>query len=182
MITSGDRYIGGGKFYFTPKGGTEFEIGEIQEAAISHSVEFADAFSKDTVMKALVEKVAKSISASGKFSTQKVNLKNLSMFMLGTETSESFTAGDTLPDGTVATADIVIPKIEAGNKPIVEGSLKFVGDEDGAKKPVIVVPSAVITPNGDLPMIIEEFAKLNFDFAILKTNGKLYDEYIMDVA
>ncbi|MGB7402701.1 MAG: hypothetical protein WA916_08970 [Arcobacter sp.] len=181
MITSGDRYIGGGKIFFTPKDGEEVEIGEIQEATISTSVEFAEAWSKDTSMAKLVERIAKKVDASGKFSTQKVNLTNTAMFLLGTEATEDFVTGDTLPDGTTATADVTIAKIIAGNKPVVEGELKFIGDEDGAKKPVIVIPSVVLTPSGDLPMIVDEFAKLSFDFAILQTGGKLFDEYLMDV-
>ncbi|MGE4517318.1 MAG: hypothetical protein AB7D96_10705 [Arcobacteraceae bacterium] len=182
MKTQGDRYIGGGKLYFTPVGGgAEFEIGEVQEATINTSVEFAEAWSKDSVMAKLVERVAKKIDASGKFSTQKLNLKNTAMFMLGTETTETFEIGETLPDGTTATAQVVIPKITAGNKPVVEGQLKFIGDEDGAKKPVIVIPSVVLTPSGDLPLIVDEFAKLSFDFAILQVDDRLYDEYTMTV-
>lgn len=183
MITSGDRYIGGGKVFFIPKDSTEIEIGEVQEATISQNVEFADAFSRDTVMKTLVEKVVKSIEGSGKFSTQKVNVKNLAMFLLGNETTEDFTTGDTLPDGSTAGADVTIVKIEAGTNPVVEGALKFVGDEDGAKKPVLVIPSVVITPSGDMPLIADDFTNLSFDFAILKQAGseKLYDEYLMDV-
>lgn len=181
MITQGDRYIGGGKVFFTPTNGTEFEVGEIQEATITNSVEFAEAFSKDTVIKKLVERVAKSINASGKFSTQKLNLTNIAMFVLGKEGSDTFEIGDELPDGTTATEQVVIPKITAGDNPVIDGSLKFIGDEDGPKKPVIVVPSVVLTPSGDLPLIVEEFASLSFDFAILETDGRLYDEYIMDV-
>lgn len=181
MLTNGDRYIGGGKMFFTPDGGVEAEIGEIQDATISNSVEFAEAFSKDTVMKKLVERVAKSLSASGKFTTQKLNLTNTSMYLLGTESTETFETGEELPDGTTATEQVIIPKITAGDNPVVAGALKFVGDEDGPKKPVIKIPSVVLTPSGDLPMIVDEFAQLSFDFAILETDGRLYDEYIMTV-
>ena len=172
MITKGERYIGGGKLFFKENkaGSTEVEIGEVQSATLKIGVETKDAFSKDTTMKKLVEKVATAINATIAFETQITNAHNTAMAMLGSANSETFAIGDTLPDGTVATASTVIPVIEVGTRPIIEGQLKFVGDEDGAKKPVLLVFNAVITPTGDIGYITEDFTKLAFEGAVLKTD------------
>jgi len=177
-----DRYIGGGTLWFTPVGGTEYEIGEVQSAEIEISTETKDAMNKDQVISKKVAKVVTSITASLKFETQITNATNTAMFMLGTETTEDFTTGDTLPDGTTATADVSIPVITAGTNPLVEGSFKFVGDEDGDTKPVLVVPSAVVTPSGSVGYIVDDFTKLSFSGEVLETAGVFYKEYRMTVA
>lgn len=183
MITSGERYIGGGKLFFTENkvGATEVEIGEVQSATLKVGVETKEAFSKDTTMKKLVEKVATAINATIAFETQITNAHNTAMAMLGTSTTETFAIGDTLPDGTVATAETIVPVIEVGTRPIIEGQLKFVGDEDGAKKPVLLVFNAVITPTGDIGYIVEDFTKLAFEGAVLETDEGYAKEYRMTV-
>ena len=183
MITKNDRYIGGGKLFFTENkvGATEVEIGEVQSATLKIGVETKDAFSKDSTMKKLVEKVATAINATITFETQITNAHNTAMAMLGSASSETFAIGDTLPDGTIATASTVIPVIEVGTRPIIEGQLKFVGDEDGAKKPVLLVFNAVITPTGDIGYITEDFTKLAFEGAVLKTDEGYAKEYRMVV-
>jgi hypothetical protein len=183
MITNGERYIGGGKLFFKENkaNSVEVEIGEVQTATLKIGVETKDAFSKDKSMKKLVEKVATAINATITFETQITNAHNTAMAMLGSVDSETFAIGDTLPDGTVATAETVIPVIEVGTRPIIEGQLKFVGDEDGAKKPVLLVFNAVITPTGDIGYITEDFTKLAFEGAVLETDEGYAREYRMVV-
>lgn len=183
MITTGDRYIGGGKLFFKENkaGSTEVEIGEVQSASLKIGVETKDAFSKDSTMKKIVEKVATAITATITFETQITNAHNTAMAMLGTNKTETFAIGSTLPDGSTATAETVIPVIEIGTKPIIEGQLKFVGDEDGAKKPVLLVFNAVITPTGDIGYIVEDFTKLSFEGAVLETDDGYAKEYRMTV-
>jgi hypothetical protein len=183
MITKGERYIGGGKLFFKENkdGAVEVEIGEIQSATFKPSVETKDAFSKDTTMKKLVEKVATAINATISFETQITNAHNMAMAMLGDESSETFEIGDTLPDNTIATATTVVPLINVGTRPIIEGQLKFIGDEDGAKKPVLLIFNAVIIPTSDIGYIVEEFTKLGFEGAVLETDDGLAKEYRMTV-
>lgn len=183
MITAGERYIGGGKLYFKDKksGSTEVEIGEVLSANLKIGVETKEAFSKDTTMKKIVEKVATAITATITFETQITNAHNTAMAMLGTISSETFAVGAKLPDGSTATAQTVIPVIDIGTKPIIEGQLKFVGDSDGAKKPILLVFNAVITPTGDIGYIVEDFTKLSFEGAVLKTDDGYAKEYRMDV-
>ncbi|RBQ28415.1 hypothetical protein [Aliarcobacter vitoriensis] len=183
MITEGQRYIGGGKLFFTENkiGASEIEIGEIQEASLNVGVETAEAFSKDNTMKKLVEKVPTNITGSLKFTTQKINLNNMAMAMLGTLTDEEFDIGEVLPDGTTATTLTTVPVIKIGEKPIIEGQFRFVGDEDGAFKPVLVVFNAAVTPSGELPYITDNFATLSFEGAVLKTDNGYAKEYRMKV-
>jgi hypothetical protein len=183
MKTTGNRYIGGGKLYFTSvkTPNERVEIGEVQEATLTIGVETKDAFSKDTVMKKLVEKVATSITATLKFTTQIRNAHNTAMAMLGSKATKTFEIGDTLPNGTIATVARTIPYIKAGTTPIIEGKIEFVGDEDGAKQAVLVVFNAVITPTGDVGYIVEDFTTLSFEGAILETAEGYAEEYEIEV-
>lgn len=184
MITEGERTIGGGRLFFKENkvGAVLVEIGEVQTATLKIGVETKDAYSKNTSMKKLVEKVATAITATISFETQITNAHNTAMAMLGSESSKTFQIGDTLPDDTIATALTVIPVIKMGTRPIIEGELKFIGDEDGAKKPVLIIFNAVIIPTGDIGLITEDFTKLAFEGAVLETDEGYADEYIMTVA
>jgi len=178
-----DRYIGGGTLFFIPKDGVEFEIGEVQSAEIKISTDTKDAMNKDQVISKKVAKVVTGISATLDFETQIINAKNTAMFMLGTETTETFALGDTLPDGSVAGAEVDIPVLNAGTNPLIEGSFKFIGDEDGDTKPVLVIGSAVVTPNGGFGYIVDDFTKMSFTGEILQdANGLFYKEYRMSLA
>lgn len=179
-----DRYIGGGKIFFTPsgEGASEVEIGEVQEATLNFSTTTADAFNKDNVMKKKVAKVVTDITASIKFTTQITNAHNTAMAMLGTSDNEVFAIGDTLPDGTVAAEEITIPVVKAGTKPLIEGALKFIGDEDGDEKAVLIVFNASITPTGDIGYIVDNFSVLSFEGEVLETDDGFANEYRMAVA
>ncbi len=182
-MLSNDRYIGGGKLFFTPVGvgATEVEFGEVQEAKLKFNVTTKDAVNKDQVIAKKVAKVVTAVDATIDFTTQITNAHNTAMAMLGTLESETFEIGDTLPDGTVATAQTVIPVIKAGEKPLIEGELKFVGDEDGDAKPVLLIYNAVITPTGDIGYIMDDFTKLSFSGEVLKTDAGYAKEYRMTV-
>ncbi|MFA9238292.1 MAG: hypothetical protein ACEQSQ_00200 [Candidatus Paceibacteria bacterium] len=184
MITTGSRYIGGGKLFFksSVSGSTEVEIGEVQEATFNIGVTTKDAFSKDETMKKLVEKVATEINATIKFTTQIRDAKNMALALLGTASTETFAVGALLPDGTTATAITVVPVINAGTTPIVSGQLKFVGDAKGVKKPILLIYEAVITPTGDIGYIVEDFTTLSFEGAVLQTPSGYAKEYTMTVA
>lgn len=184
MITSGSRYIGGGKLYFksSVSGSTEVEIGEVQEATFTIGVSTKEAFSKDEVMKTLLEKVVTEITATVKFTTQVRDAKNMALALLGTATTESFASGSLLPDGTTATATTLIPVINAGTTPVISGQLKFIGDAKGAKKPILLIYNAVITPSSDIGYIVEDFSTLSFEGAVTKTASGYAKEYTMTVA
>lgn len=178
-----DRYIGGGKLFFKPNkvGATEVELAEVQDVKFKVNVTTKEAFAKSNVMKVLVAKVATEINSTISFSVQKLNIETVAMAMQGTVTSETFAIGSKLPDNTVATAQTVIPVVKVGDNPIIEGQLRFVGDEDGDKKPVLLVFNAVITPSGDISYITEDFAQLSFEGAVLKTVDGYAKEYRMTV-
>lgn len=178
-----DRYIGGGKLFFrsTKAGATEVELGEVQDVNFKVNVTTKDAFVKDGVMKRLVAKVATEITSTVSFSVQKLDINNMAMAMLGSVSTKTFDVGSMLPDNTTATASKTIPVIKVGDNPIIEGQLRFIGDEDGEQKPVLLIFNAVITPNGDISYITEDFSKLSFEGAVLKTADGYAEEYRMTV-
>ncbi len=186
MIKNGDngieRYIGGGKIYFTLKGeSVEREIGECLSANVSIEVQTAEALSHDDCMSKKVDLAVKSIGGKIEFTTQNVNAKNMAMSMLGSVESVSVKSGDKLPDGSVASKNMTIQKIKAGTTPILQGSIKFVGDSCGDKKAVLVVHNAVITPKGNFNYIADEFQKLEFSGEIMGSENGYFDEYRMDI-
>ena len=186
MRTIGDRYIGGGKIFFTPilsNGtlGTEFEFGECQSGELSFDVEKKEAFSKDRSIKQMVEQIVTDIKATFKFSTQKMSSKNLVLAKMGKEEEISYDIGDTLPDGTVATKAGTYTKIKMAENPIQKGQIKFVGDEDGASKPVLVLYSVALAPSSGFNYFSDDFATLEFEAAVLKTDDGYGDEFWLKV-
>ncbi|WP_418180744.1 hypothetical protein ACNSOL_01355 [Aliarcobacter lanthieri] len=186
MRTEGNRYIGGGKIFFTPikKDGTlgdEFEIGECQTGELNFNVEKKEAFSKDRVIKQLVEQVVTNIDATFKFTTQKVNNENLVLAKMGVKEEITYAVGDTLPDGTIATSSGTYTKIKMAENPIQKGQLKFIGDEDGDSKPVLILFSVALAPSTGFNYFTDDFATLEFEAAVLKTDDGYGDEFWMKV-
>ncbi|OCL85744.1 hypothetical protein AAX26_01811 [Aliarcobacter thereius] len=186
MKTIGDRYIGGGKLFFTPTKrdgtlGNEFEICEVQSGQLTWNIEKKEAFSKDRVVKQMVEQIVTNIEGTFKFTTQVFSLENLAMSRMGALEVESFDIGDTLPDGTIATIKTDIKVIKMAENPILNGKLRFVGDEDGASKPVLVLYNVSMAPSGDFDYISEEFAQLSFEAAVMKGAEGYAKEYWMEV-
>lgn len=177
------RYLGGGKLYWKPNkvDAVERELAEVQDFTIKPATEKKEAFSKANVMKTLVAYVITSFNLTVSFSVQKFDIDVMAMALGGTVSEKVFAIGETLPDMTVATKQTTIPVIKSGANPLIEGQLRFVGDEDGDQKPVAIFYSVAITTSGDMPMITEDFAKLAFEGAVLKTAKGHMDEYLMTV-
>lgn len=183
-----ERYIGGGRLYFTPyvnnSYGAEVEIGEVKDFKLSITTETADALSKDTGMSITVEEVTKAVDTSVSFTTQNLNKENVAMALMGTLTTETFAIGDTLPDGTVAAAETTVDKITGAAKTQLQGKLRMVSEpiNDSAKRPVLVAHVATVRPSDGREYIVDDFSSLGFDGKILKTNAGYFDEYLMAVA
>jgi hypothetical protein len=177
------RYLGGGTLYWKPNkaNAVERELAEVQDFTIKPTTEKKEAFSKANVMKTLVAYVVTGFNVTVSFSIQKFDTEVMAMALGGTVSNEVFAVGATLPDMTVATESTTIPVIKVGASPLIEGQLRFVGDEDGDKKPVMLIHNAAITTSGDIAMISEDFAKLAFEGAVLKTDKGYMDEYFMTV-
>jgi hypothetical protein len=180
-----ERYVGGGKLYFTPYTngayGTEREIGEIKEAKLKIAPSYVDAMSRDTGFDKKVDKTLKEIASSLSFTTQNVSKENMALAMLGTLSTETFAIGDTLPDGTVATAEVIIPVVRGGVVPLIEGKVRIVGvNVTGTANPVLEVPMCVLTPSGDIrDYFASEHVKIAFEGEILESNGEYFKEYFI---
>ncbi len=183
-MRQGNRVIGAGKFYWKPLGGTDWvEIGETQGGSINTTVEKKEAHDKSSVLNKVVAVVATAVSATIKFDTNIHSKENLELYMLGTSEDITYEIGDELPDGSTATAQIVIPKISAGTDPIKKGSIRFVGDADGDEQPITICNDVVVMPTGDRELIGNDFTALSFEGVVLKdSNGLLYEEHTIPLA
>ncbi len=183
-----ERYIGGGTLFISRFNGTDYdaeiEVGEIQAANLKITQDYADAMSKDSGVAKKVDKVAIKTDSAISFTTQNVNKTNMAMAMFGSESVESFTTGDALPDGTVATADIDIPIIIGGTLSKIEAKIKIVGvNISGSDNPVLVVHHAVLTPSGDIrDYFADKHTVLGFDGEILEIGGEYFKEYLIPKA
>jgi hypothetical protein len=186
--TTVERYVGGGKGYFTPYEsgayGTEIEIGELKAVTLSVSADTVDAFSQDTGPEILVEDAITKVDSMVKYTTQNVNKENMASALMGTLTTEVFAISDTLPDGTTATAETTVDKIVGMQKPMLKGKLRIVGEpiNDSAKRPVLIIYMVSVKPTGDSAYIMKDFKTLDFEGKVLLTADGYFDEYLMDVA
>ncbi len=179
------RYIGGGKLFISLYNGTDYdteiEIGEVKEAKVSVTQNYAEAFSKDTGISKKVDKVATSTDAKVSFTTQNISKQNLAMAMFGTLETETFNAGDKLPDGTTATEATTLDVIKGATKSKIEAKLRIVGKNvtDGYS-PVMLIEHAVITPADDArDYFADNHATLGFEGEILEKNGEYFKEYLL---
>lgn len=183
-----ERYIGGGKLFFSKYNGTtyeaEAEIGEITGATLSISQTYADAMSKDNGIGKKVDKVATATEATIKFTTQNLSKENMALAMFGTVTTEVFAVGATLPDGTVAAASTTLDVVKGGTVNKIEGKLRFVEvNITGTRNPVLVVEHAVITPDGDVRTYVgDNFSTVAFSGEILETANGYFKEYFIQKA
>lgn len=178
--SSVERYIGSGKLYFTPEGGSQVEIGEVEDVSFSISVEYAEALSGGKVLKRLSEKVATKITSKVSFKTKNLNKENLALSYMGEVTTENFNVGDELPDGTTATVATTVDVIKGGTRSSINGELKFVADVPaGKKRPVLLIYSAAIMPSADIALVANEFASLNFEGDVYDTANGFFKEYLM---
>lgn len=177
-----DRFIGGGKIFFTPENGKRFEFAELKKASIKIESTTKEAYDNSSSMKKQVAVVATEVKASIDFAAQKFTKDARLIAQLGKSQEKTFEIGDTLPNGAAATKKVVLDAIQAGKQPLIKGKLEFIGDTDGDKQPIIIMDSVTIKPNGDIALISEDFAELGFSGQILADdNGVFYNEYLMDV-
>jgi len=181
-----ERYIGGGRVFLSKWNGVtydlEVEVGEIQNATLKISQDYADAMSKDNGIQKKVDKVAKSTNATISFTTQNVNKVNMAMAMFGADTlTETFAIGATLPDNTVATVSTIIPVINGATLSKIEAQIRIIGvNLSGSDNPVLLVHHAVITPTGDIrDFFADKHATLGFDGEILEVAAGYFKEYLI---
>lgn len=179
-----ERYIAGGRVYFSRfENGAyqpEYEIGEVIEASIESSKDYAEAFNKDNGQSVLAQKVIKKEEYKLSFKTQNINADNLATALGATKETVTYAAGDTLPDGSVADADGSYVKIVAGKDGLIEGKIKFISAPLTGKKRITEIPRAFIGVSGNLELITDDFASLEFEAnAMQDENGQYYIEYVL---
>lgn len=163
ILKDGDirRYIGGGKVFAIMKDKAEIELGECQNCAIEIKAETADAFNRDKSIKKLSARVVTGITGNISLTIQNISPENMAMALLGKVEDMVISSGAKLPDGTTATAETTLKRIRAGKNPIIECGFKFVGDDDGDEKPIVIVYKTHVTPTGKLSTYQTSFKRLN---------------------
>lgn len=178
-----ELYIGGGILYGAKFNGTDYdtevEIGHLESANLKIDTEEVDVDSKDTGVKKRVAKFVTAITSNLTFTTKNVNKENMAIAMLGTETTETFAIGATLPDNTIATVETTLPVIIGGANPIVEMKLRFVATNiAGDFNPVLLIHHAYVKASGDVrDYFADKASTLDFDAEVVETNGEYFKEY-----
>jgi len=175
------RMLGGGKLYY--KDGADWkEFGEVKEFKYSINAETTDCMAHDGCMEEIVDTAVTKWDGKISFTTQNMSDKNFALSSLGVDEDMSFSAGDELPDGTTAAANITIRVIKAGKKLLNKEAIKYVAAKcDGKRRLVVEFPSVVITPSGDKQPQTKDFANIGFDGKMLApANGEaVYTEYLI---
>jgi len=183
-MTDTTQYLGGGRLFFKEEGATDYiEIGGVQDFSYNISVETVKALDKTSCTTTTSKVNAKSVGGSVTFTTQNIIKENLRLALFGKASVVNYDVGDELPDGTTASEAVAVDKIEAGKKPVIEGAIKFVGSPCDGKTPVYDFYRVVLSPNGDISPLSEDYMNIPFSGEMLSKvedgTPKYFDLYLI---
>lgn len=181
----GNLFLSGGTLYMIPINngveGTKVDMGAT-EITISRDTTTAQAFTKSGGLKQKIAEVVTEESYAMKIKSNSFSPANLAA-ALGSEAKEvTIAMGETLPNGETATDDTKFIKIAAGTNPLITAKLIFEGVPVQGKRVVCVIHEANVKFSGDLPLMSEEFATVDFEATAVKTDNGYYDHYIEQAA
>ncbi len=181
----GNLFLSGGTLYMIPINngveGTKVDMGAT-EITISRDTTTAQAFTKSGGLKQKIAEVVTEESYAMKIKSNSFSPANLAA-ALGSEAKEvTIAMGETLPNGETATEDTKFIKIAAGTNPLITAKLIFEGVPVQGKRVVCVIHEANVKFSGDLPLMSEEFATVDFEATAVKTDNGYYDHYIEQAA
>ncbi len=181
----GNLFLSGGTLYMIPINngveGTKVDMGAT-EITISRDTTTAQAFTKSGGLKQKIAEVVTEESYTMKIKSNSFSPANLAA-ALGSEAKEvTIMTGETLPNGETAAEDTKFIKIAAGTNPLITAKLIFEGVPVQGKRVVCVIHEANVKFSGDLPLMSEEFATVDFEATAVKTDSGYYDHYIEQAA
>ena len=186
-ISNGQKenlFLSGGTLYIEPLkngklSGEKFDMGAT-EITLSRDTTTAQAFTKSGGLKQKIAEVVTEENYTMKIKCNSFSPANLAA-ALGSEVKEvSFKEGELLPSGELAKAETKFVKINAGTNPLFSARLTFIGKPVQGKKVVALIYEASIKMNGELPLMSEEFANMEFEASALKTDEGYYTHFIQE--
>lgn len=176
-------YLSGGIMYLEPYkadgtlGDEKFDMGAV-EITLSRDTNTATAFTRASGLKQKIAEVVLEENYTMKIKCNSFSPANLAA-ALGSNIKEVvIEKGEILPSGEVADARYTYIKIDAGVNALLKAKLTFVGTPVNAKRVIGVIYEANIKMSGDLPLMSEEFATMEFEGSANKTDEGYYTHYI----
>ncbi len=176
-------FLSGGVMYLQPYlpdgslGSQKFDMGAT-EITLTRDTTTATAFTRSGGLKQKIAEVVTEENYTLKIKCNSFSPANLAA-ALGSETKVvDFAAGEILPHGEVADKEYRFIEIKAGSNPLLKAKLIFVGAPVQARQVIGVVYEANIKMSGDLPLMSEEFATMDFEGSANKTDEGYYTHYI----
>ena len=183
------RRIAGGRLYFEKLNSdgtyaTELEIGEVQNVDFKLDTQTVSVMNHDEAMEVVGDVAITDIKATISFKTTNHSPENLALAMGGRVSTQTFTAGDVLPDFTIAATDVTLMVVTGATEAMQKGRFTFIeSPSDGSNvKRVFKIHLAQVSMSDSISLLTKEYAELNFTGEVLKVSGKNYfDEYEMSV-
>ena len=159
-------YVGKGKVYWTPSGGSEIDVGNVPEFEFTPEIDKLDHFSSREGTRTKDRSIVIEKSASVRIVMEEWTPENLANALLGDVLAN--TAGDEY--------------IEIFSKSEVTGQLRFEGNNDVGPKIDIVLPSVSFIPGSTLGVISDEWGGIELTGDVLAVGGSFGTLTIRDVA
>lgn len=176
-------FLSGGIMYMQPynKDGSlseeKFDMGAT-EITLTRDTTTATAFTRSGGLKQKIAEVVTEENYTLKIKCNSFSPANLAAALGSRVEKVAFAKGDILPSGEVADSACEYIKINAGSNPLLKAKLTFVGVPVQAKQVIAVIYEANIKMSGDLPLMSEEFATMDFEGSANKSDEGYYTHYI----
>lgn len=176
-------FLSGGTLFLQPykEDGTleveRYDMGAV-EVTLSRDTTTASAFTRSGGLKQKIAEVVTEENYTLKIKANSFSPVNLAS-ALGSNVQEvSIASGEKLPNGALADKEHKFIKIEAGTNPLLKARLIFEGKPVQGRRVIAIIHEANIKMSGELPLMSEEFATMDFEGSANKTSEGYYTHYI----
>ena len=178
-------FLSGGTLFLQPykEDGTleveRYDMGAT-EVTLSRDTTTASAFTRAMGTKQKIAEVVTEENYTLKIKCNSFSPINLAS-ALGSKPQELVVGiGEKLPNGEVADKEHKFVKIEAGTNPLLKARLIFEGKPVQGKRVIAIIHEANIKMSGEMPLMSEEFASMDFEGSANKTSEGYYTHYIQE--
>ena len=149
-------YIGKGKVYWTPDGGTERELGNVPEFEFTPSLEKLDHFSSQAGVRSEDRSVVLEKSAQLRILMEEWSVENLALQLMG----------DTPADN--GSGDMEFDLLAEDE---IRGQIRFVGANSVGPQVTITLPLVSFIPSSGVSLIGDEWGTLELSGEVLTSAG-----------